>query len=792
MESTRELSGTDKDKDTDIDKDKEQPTKQQEEDELDNALLMAHQTPFLHSIPPSLLKPHLKKRTIKKSSTLIRQGTSSQDIFLIQSGTCSVFREQENKNQTKTLVQTLGPGQLAGELSFLYDRLRTASFVADNSQDLIVWEVTEKSLHKLAKQVAEFRHFIEKRAVVREIVLGHRLFDHLHLAEEQTLLSLSAFRSDTFAPGTVIMQQGDPISGTSRCFFLLAGNCEVWVSKLGEESKRVASLQSGDCFGELALLYSTDRTATVKAVGDREVEVLSLERHQFDEMALKGNKELFSLFEEYSGKEYGGVSYMSPEDFRRALSSEQGGNMGMDKTKMDMLFQVADKTGSGYLSFSEFALLSALLLKDGNPEYRIAFHFVDNDNSGYISGEQLRQAISSVVQNKKLDNSSTNSHSHKLGQKIPEIPSKNKTHELFQRDRISFDEFLECCTNSENHAFTLPDSLRHYLEFWGDLRSLSESCLHDLVDMESEFSNFTVSSDPKGTSAILHGGHKYLIAGGIAGAISRTCVSPLIRLKMLMQVQGNPPIITGVGQGLRYMIAKDGYKGLWRGNGTNIIRIAPTTAMQFFTFEILKSMLRNGEDRELHVLERLLAGGLAGTAAAVLTYPLDFIRARLTIQMGDKPRYKGIVHGMSTVVRKEGVFALYRGLWPTMVGVFPYIGVDFAVYETLKPYAPKIEGTHQTTSLGLLVVGGIAGGVSQTLAFPLELIRRRLQVQGFVKNEYDYNGGIWDALKKTVKKDGVKGLYRGLVPNYLKAVPSIGIGFLVYERMKTVLGLEPS
>lgn len=125
--------------------------------------------------------------------------------------------------------------------------------------------------------------------------------------------------------------------------------------------------------------------------------------------------------------------------------------------------------------------------------------------------------------------------------------------------------------------------------------------------------------------------------------------------------------------------------------------------------------------------------------------------------------------------------------------MFPYIGIDFAVYETLKPLMPRktspdgVDGG--TTALGLLFAGGVAGLISQTVAFPLELIRRRLQVQGFTECAYGYNGGIWDAVKKTVAKDGPLGLYRGMSANVLKAVPSISVSFLVYENCKSRFGI---
>ena len=75
--------------------------------------------------------------------------------------------------------------------------------------------------------------------------------------------------------------------------------------------------------------------------------------------------------------------------------------------------------------------------------------------------------------------------------------------------------------------------------------------------------------------------------------------------------------------------------------------------------------------------QRLVAGGSAGAIACFVTYPLDFIRGRLTTDMAG--RYTSVGGALADVVRNEGFFALYRGLLPSIIGIVPYVGVDFAV-----------------------------------------------------------------------------------------------------------------
>ena len=113
----------------------------------------------------------------------------------------------------------------------------------------------------------------------------------------------------------------------------------------------------------------------------------------------------------------------------------------------------------------------------------------------------------------------------------------------------------------------------------------------------------------------------YFIAGGAAGATSRTVVSPLERLKIIMQVQpksasGSKGAYSGVISGLQKMWHEEGFKGFMRGNGINCLRIAPYSAVQFSTYEILKNALKD-PDGELDVPRRLGAGAVAGIASVV-------------------------------------------------------------------------------------------------------------------------------------------------------------------------------
>ncbi|OBZ85507.1 hypothetical protein A0J61_06441 [Choanephora cucurbitarum] len=293
---------------------------------------------------------------------------------------------------------------------------------------------------------------------------------------------------------------------------------------------------------------------------------------------------------------------------------------------------------------------------------------------------------------------------------------------------------------------------------------------------------------------------KHLIAGGVAGAVSRTVVSPMERMKILFQVQipGKNAAYSGVWSTLTRMWQEEGWRGFMRGNGTNVIRMVPYSASQFAAYEQCKLLLMPEGKTELDTPRRLISGAIAGTVSVVCTYPLDLVRTRLSIQSANlllrnnvgeiappTKKLPGIIPTAKLIYQTEGgLRGLYRGLGPTTLGVAPYVALNFQCYEVLKDYLIPVEESQG--NIRKLLCGALAGSIAQTIIYPLDVLRRRFQVSGMNNVDYKYNG-TWHALKTMAKKEGIKSLYRGLLPNYLKVAPAMGVTFYSYELCKELL-----
>eukprot|EP00731_Ephydatia_muelleri_P024676 Em0016g947a len=276
---------------------------------------------------------------------------------------------------------------------------------------------------------------------------------------------------------------------------------------------------------------------------------------------------------------------------------------------------------------------------------------------------------------------------------------------------------------------------------------------------------------------------RQLVAGGGAGAVSRTVTAPLDRLKIFFQVGG------GQGRSLvscfRDMLKEGGVKSLWRGNGVNVVKIVPESALRFFAFEQLKKMLHK-DGQPTQVYERLAAGSAAGVISQTTVYPMEVLKTRLAL--GKTGQYSGMFDCARQIARTEGLRAFYRGLTPSLIGIIPYAGIDLTVYETLKNLWLKEHKSKDPGVLLPLMCGTVSSTCGQLVSYPLSLVRTRLQAK--VGPPGQENLGIFKMLWSIYRNEGVPGLYRGIVPNFLKVIPAVGIGYVAYEQFKMMLHIR--
>jgi solute carrier family 25 (adenine nucleotide translocator) protein 4/5/6/31 len=273
------------------------------------------------------------------------------------------------------------------------------------------------------------------------------------------------------------------------------------------------------------------------------------------------------------------------------------------------------------------------------------------------------------------------------------------------------------------------------------------------------------------------------LAGGVSGAVAKTCTAPIERVKLLIQTQdANPKIIsgeipryTGIVNCFTRVSSEQGIKAFWRGNFTNIVRYFPTQAFNFAFKDSIKSLFpkadKNTEFAKFFLIN-MASGGLAGAGSLMIVYPLDYARTRLASDVGGAERqFKGLADCLKKTVALGGVGALYNGIGVSIVGIIPYRGVYFGLFDTLSGYNPYQKSENNllraASKFGCAQFSAIAAGYA---SYPFDTVRRRLQMQSEKpESEWVYKGTA-DCFGKIVKNEGTAALFKGAGANALRTV----------------------
>ncbi|CAN6456937.1 unnamed protein product [Victoria cruziana] len=275
---------------------------------------------------------------------------------------------------------------------------------------------------------------------------------------------------------------------------------------------------------------------------------------------------------------------------------------------------------------------------------------------------------------------------------------------------------------------------------------------------------------------------KELVAGGTAGGIAKTCVAPLERVKILFQTSRDDFRGLGLRASFKKVLQTDGILGFYRGNGASVARIVPYAALHYMAYEQYRRwIIESFPDVKRGPSLDLVAGSFAGGTAVLFTYPLDLVRTKLAYQVtplgigslksaasfSSDQFYRGITHTIISVYRESGLRGLYRGAAPSLYGIFPYAGLKFYFYEEMKRRVPK---EHRKDIRVNLMCGSFAGLLGQTLTYPLDVVRRQMQVQRLaaLSDSREEIKGTAETLVAIVQKQGWRQLFSGLSINYLK------------------------
>ncbi|KAG0325841.1 hypothetical protein BGZ99_000107 [Dissophora globulifera] len=284
-----------------------------------------------------------------------------------------------------------------------------------------------------------------------------------------------------------------------------------------------------------------------------------------------------------------------------------------------------------------------------------------------------------------------------------------------------------------------------------------------------------------------------LTAGAVAGAIEAAVTYPTEFVKTQLQLQDGG-VASARNGGVKFKgpldvltttVKTQGITAIYRGLSALIIGTAAKAGVRFLAFDQFREMLKDSNGKTTGARSVLAGLGAGMTEAILVVTPTETIKTKL-IHDGNlaTPKYRGLVHGIRSIVQAEGIGGIYRGVVPVMARQGANSAVRFGVYSSLSDLTKArmgIKGQLPTTHA--FAIGAVAGIVTVYTTMPLDVVKTKMQGLG-AKELYK---GALDCGWKVFKNEGIFAFWKGATPRLARLSMSGGIIFSLYERTISLL-----
>merc|ERR1712187_323726 len=288
--------------------------------------------------------------------------------------------------------------------------------------------------------------------------------------------------------------------------------------------------------------------------------------------------------------------------------------------------------------------------------------------------------------------------------------------------------------------------------------------------------------------------------GGVSGAVAKTLMAPIERVKILMQTQdSNPKILSGeekryssLADCFRRVQAEQGFNAFWRGNLVNCIRYAPQQGSALAFNDAIKKAMPKYNPKTDYYKDfgvKLFSGGAAGGVANVVCYPFDFARTRLASDVGSgKKAFNGIIDCIAKTVKQGGITGLYRGSAVTVAGAFVYRGGQLGLFGQIMDMNPYKQDKGMLGIVAAFTCATVARTITTPFNYPFDTVRRRMMLDSEKPAaERMYRSGV-NCFFKVMKTEGFGGMYKGLLPELVRGLGG-PLVLTAYDRIKLLLNI---
>lgn len=280
------------------------------------------------------------------------------------------------------------------------------------------------------------------------------------------------------------------------------------------------------------------------------------------------------------------------------------------------------------------------------------------------------------------------------------------------------------------------------------------------------------------------------LLGGVAGSVGATLVYPIDLVKTRMQNQRS----NVVGEALMYknsldcakkVLQKEGFLGFYSGLVPQLLGVAPEKAIKLTMNDLVRNLSQDDQG-QVPIAAEIMAGGIAGGSQVVFTNPLEIVKIRLQVQGEMSKDPSQVKNGAIQIIRRLGLFGLYRGASACLLRDIPFSAIYFPLYAHLKSdMFGQTDPSKKLTFGQLISAASIAGIPAAFLTTPADVIKTRLQVEAR-KGQATYKG-IGDCFVQILQKEGPAALFKGSLARVLRSSPQFGATLVTYEYLKKLL-----
>ena len=311
--------------------------------------------------------------------------------------------------------------------------------------------------------------------------------------------------------------------------------------------------------------------------------------------------------------------------------------------------------------------------------------------------------------------------------------------------------------------------------------------------------------------------------------ISVLALHPLDVIKTRLQVQDcvdrRAATYRGTVHAFRTVVRREGALGLYSGLTPALVGSTVAGGVYFSCYNNAKARYQRAYDtHELPSYLHLISAAEAGLVVSLATNPIWVVKTRLQLQSRAPaaaaaktapPPYRGFIDALTQIARAEGVAGLYKGLSPSLFLV-SHGALQFTAYERLKRIAVHARASASTSTdaradaepsaFECAWLGVASKLFASAITYPSQVVRARMQQRGGAEggagaatatgaksgsgSSPGAGGryvGFAQSLGEILRREGAAGLYKGMVPNVLRTLPSSGVTFLVYESTRSML-----